>query len=153
MNFYISYENINLLGEAQYLENEFSFFYEPWNNVDFSIVLGNSYSSLDVKLREKTVVQLTGFNSKDSWIKKTLCVPKASIGKLFVEADSVVWGPGMGVHYEESWNTYYNPDSGWICIGNSDYCEICRSVQFANNTIAVVKGTDLWAIWIKPRFV
>lgn len=153
IKFYINYKKTNLIGEAQYLKNENSFFYEPWNNVDFSIIVGNSYSSLDVKLSNMTVVQLTGFNSKSNWIEKNIDVPKALIGELSIEGNQVDFHAGSGVHCEEIWETYYNPDNGWICIGNFDYCEAGQAVKFADNTIAVVNGTNLWAIWVKPRFV
>ena len=153
MEFDTNYKKINLIGEAQYLKNENSFFYEPWNNVDFSIIIGNSYSSLDVKLSNMKVVQLTGFNSKDNWIEKKIDVPKAMTGELLIKGKQGDFCTGSGIHCEETWETYYNPDNGWICIGNYEYCKTGQAVKFANNTVAVIKGTKLWAIWINPKFI
>ncbi|MBE5934271.1 MAG: hypothetical protein E7262_00580 [Lachnospiraceae bacterium] len=153
IKFYINFKTTDFVGEAQYLENELSFYYEPWNNVDFSIIIGSSYCSLDVDLTSGKVLQLTGFNSKKEWIEKTVNVPKALTGELLVKSNDIVFGVGMGVIYEEEWKTYYDVTNKWICIGNIDYSDECQAVRFADNTIAVVKKNNLWSIWIKPQFV
>ena len=66
-----------LSGKAQYIKNENSFFYEPWNNVNFSILIGNGYNSLDVNLQTKKALQLIGLNPQMNWIRKNLIVPQA----------------------------------------------------------------------------
>lgn len=153
MDFYISYKHVNFFGESQYLNNEQSFFCDPWNDVDFSIILGNSYCGLDLKLDTLKAMQISGVNPKYNWIHQDLSAPKAPIGELLVQGDPSIFEIGMGVHYADDWKTYYSPHSGWVCIGNTVFGDDCNAVTFANNTIAVVKNTMLWAIWVKPKFV
>ena len=141
-----------LSGKAQYIKNENSFFYEPWNDVNFSILIRNGYNSLDVNLQTKKALQLTGLNPQMNWIRKNLIVPKAQPGNLFILPDQN-YQTGTGIQYATNWQTYFNPDTGWICIGNpNDFCED-SAVLFANNTIAMIENNNINSIWIKPTFV
>lgn len=87
IRFSINYEDFNLIGKAQYIENENSFYYVPWNDVDFSIMLGNGYNSLDVNLDVKYILQLTEFNPKYNWIEKDILSPIEKQGCLMVLLD------------------------------------------------------------------
>ena len=60
IRFIVDYKNIVFNGEAQYLKDEYSFFYNPWNDVNFSVLIENGYNSLDVKLENGRVFQMTG---------------------------------------------------------------------------------------------
>ena len=52
IRFTVAYENIVFKGQAQYLKDEYSFFYNPWSNVNFSILIEKGYNSLDIGLRK-----------------------------------------------------------------------------------------------------
>ena len=69
--------HIDYDGYAQYSIEENSFYYEPWNDVDFSIIIGKGYSSLDLNLDTFNVLQLTGFNPRKNWVSQALAVPKS----------------------------------------------------------------------------
>lgn len=56
MRFIVTYENTVFNGQAQYLKDEHSFFYAPWNDVNFSILIGQGYNSLDIKLETGRVL-------------------------------------------------------------------------------------------------
>lgn len=73
--FTVTYENIVFNGQAQYLKDEYSFFYAPWNNVDFSVLIGQGYNSLDIKLKTGRVLQVTGINPNYNRIKKESVTP------------------------------------------------------------------------------
>ena len=45
IRFIVDYKNIVFNGEAQYLKDEYSFFYNPWNDVNFSVLIENGYNS------------------------------------------------------------------------------------------------------------
>ena len=152
IGFSVLYKNINFLGEAQYIDDESSFYYKPWNYVDYALVIGNGYNSLDVNLKTMNVVQLTGLNPKRNWIKKNLSVPYAQPGELLVLLNENYQG-GTGVQYAKNWETYFNLDTGWICIGNPNYASTDKAVIFANNTVAVVREKTLLSVWIRPRFI
>lgn len=152
MKFIITYENIALNGQAQYLKDECSFFYEPWNDVDFSILIGYGYNSLDVKSERGRVLQVTGINPNYNWIEKELFTPISQRGILTVLFDEK-HQQGTGVQYANDWQTYFCRKTGWVCIGNPDCNSESESVEFAQNSVAVIDNGQLSSIWIKPQFV
>lgn len=75
MRFYIKYENTAFYGSPQYILDDESFFYDPWNDTDFSIYIGDSYLSLDIILKSGEVKQLSGFSPRNNWIERSFSVP------------------------------------------------------------------------------
>lgn len=152
MRFIITYENIVFNGQAQYLKDEYSFFYDPWNDVNFSILIEHGYNSLDIKLENGRVLQVTGINPNYNWIEKELVAPVFQRGILTVSFDEKCQ-EGTGIQYASDWQTYFNYKTGWVCIGNPD-CNIkSKSVEFAKNSVAVIDNGQLSSIWIRPQFI
>lgn len=143
--------HIQFDGCAQYIIDEDSFCYKPWKDVDFSIIVGKGYNSLDLKLKTANVLQLTGFNPRKNWVPQSLVVPKNKTGLLKANISSDQQ-KGSGIQYVDNWKTYYDEENGWICIGNPQ-CENGVAVEFAQNTLAVIDNRELKAIWIKPEFI
>lgn len=152
IQFTIDYKEVNFKGQAQYIKEEFSFFYAPWNDVNFSILIGNGYNSLDVNLGNSHVMQVTGLNPDYNWIKKDIAVPSARRGLLKVLFDNK-HDSGTGIQYAADWQTYFNEKTGWVCIGNPDCKSSWESVEYADNTIAVMERGQIKSIWIKPAFI
>lgn len=152
MRFIITYENTAFNGQAQYLKDEYSFFYDPWNDVNFSILIEQGYNSLDIKLETGRVLQVTGINPSYNWVEKKLVTPASQRGILTVLLDEK-HQEGTGIQYANDWETYFDYKTGWVCIGNPD-CNIdSKSVEFANNSVAVIDNEQLSSIWIRPQFV
>ena len=97
IRFIVDYKNIVFNGEAQYLKDEYSFFYNPWNDVNFSVLIENGYNSLDVKLENGRVFQMTGLNPDYNWIEKELVIPVSQPGILMVSFDRK-YQEGIGKH-------------------------------------------------------
>lgn len=152
MQFIISYENIAFYGQAKYLKDEYSFSYDPWNDVNFSILIENGYNSLDVKLENGRVLQMTGLNPDYNWVEKELVAPICKKGILTVLFEEK-YQDGTGILYASGWQTYFNGKTGWVCIGNPDCNSKSKSVEFAKNTIAVIENGHLSSIWIRPNFI
>lgn len=143
------YTETMLVGEPIYLENEYSFYYEPWNPVDFSIMIDSA--SLDMSLSSMEIKQFTGLSPSVNWVKKPLTPPSAQQGILSISsAESFL--PGTGTEFVVNWPTFYDEDTEWICVGDDDYTNSIL-VEFATNTIACIKEENLAAVWIKPRHV
>jgi hypothetical protein len=79
-------------------------------------------------------------------------MPKSKKGNLMTIFDNVQQ-KGTAIDYDTTWSTYYNEESQCICIGNVivDDNDVC--IEFANNIIAVLRGSDLVSIWAKIREV
>ena len=152
MRFTITYENIAFNGQAQYLKEEYSFFCDPWNDVNFSVLIGQGYNSLDIKLQTGRVLQVTGLNPNYNWIEKELVAPIFQRGILTVLFDKK-YQEGTGIQYANDWETYFNHKTGWVCIGNPDCNNESKGVEFAQNSVAVIDNGQLSSIWIRPQFV
>lgn len=152
LEFAIDYVEICFKGQAQYIKQESSFLYHPWNDVNFAIIIGNGYNSLDVNLQNNLVMQVTGLNPSYNWIKKDIIAPfsRPGILKAFFHD---TYCPGTGIQYATDWKTYFNEKTGWVCIGNPNHINKWASVEFAANTIAVIANGQIESIWIKPIFI
>ena len=152
MRLVVKHERIDFKGQALYLKDEQSFFYDPWNDVDFSILIAYGYNSLDINLNSGRVLQMTGLNPSCKWISKELTAPVYQQGILVVSFDEKKQA-GTGMQYANNWETYFDCKTGWVCIGDPQYSRTSDSVEFAKNTIAVIDDGQLSSIWIKPLFV
>lgn len=91
-------------------------------------------------------------NPNYNWIKKELAAPVSQRGILTVSFDEKCQ-EGIGIQYASDWQTYFNCKTGWVCIGNPD-CNIeSKSVEFAQDSIAVIDNGQLSSIWIRPEFI
>ena len=66
MTFRIKHQGILQNGTPVYIESENSFSFEPWNECNFSILIGKGYNSLDVNLNTKKIVHVSGLNPKNT---------------------------------------------------------------------------------------
>ena len=78
MQFVVEYKATNFNGEPQYLKDECSFIYTPWNYVDFSIMIGEGYNSLDLNLDDGYILQLTGLTKIIIGLRKNLFYQNSS---------------------------------------------------------------------------
>ena len=86
------------------------------------------------------------------WIYTDRLPPSSTPGILIVIPDAPII-PGVSRRLKErgAWPVFVNPKHGWICIGDLDVPEPFESVEFVRNTIAVLKESDLKAIWLRPE--
>ena len=150
--FSVKYKEIEYEGMLIYDLKESTFYYEPWNDVDFSIILGSSYIGLDLNLYENKILQMSGYSSKRNWIKKRLTIPDGSTGELYISKLDKNWFSGSGVIYDISTNIYFDINTGWICIGNLfEEVSYKNVVEFAKDSIAVINNEGvLLSLYIRP---
>ncbi|MBE6742814.1 hypothetical protein [Faecalispora jeddahensis] len=151
MKFYVRNIMKDFTGNLLYDKKENSFIYEPFETIDFSIMIGGAYVGLDISLKTMKVLAVSGYSPMDTWVKSLLTIPnKIDKFELYVHADKQ-WHQGEGTSYAE-WQAYYDPDSKWVCIGNK---EIRNSlfVEFANNCFAVINQNQVYSIYLKPEFI
>ena len=135
-------------GKLLYIREEESLFYEPFsNNVGVSIMCG-AYTGLDTICETGQIVHISGLNSKNAWIKKSLIMPLAATGDLYVNFDEPPI-KGTGIDYDRTWETYYDYDINCICIGDYLTKESDDCVEFASGLIAVLRNQQLISIWAK----
>lgn len=152
MKFFINELDMPYNFEPFYNKIEQSFFTKPDAFNEFVIMIKGAYTSLDVSLLSSNVYCISGVNPQHNWYKAKLSLPKAIKGSLQVEFDEVVI-PGTGIDYATDWKTYYDHETGIICMGEPTFIGQVSNVEFTCNTIASVLNQELIAVWIKPKFV
>ncbi|MFW9332016.1 hypothetical protein ACN6AX_02135 [Paenibacillus polymyxa] len=139
-------------GQVIYVKDENSFDFDPSLSADFSILVG--YLNITFDTESKLARQIWGLSPLDVWIEKPLVVPTAMLGGLLlvsgVEMES---GECQRIVDVNSWKTFYDKCSGWVCIGDPKYDNDETAVEFAKDTISVLRNNTLKSLWLKPVFV
>jgi len=150
MRFSYNKNDAKWMGELLYIQSEYSLLYKPYcKNIGLDIICG-AYTSLDTVIETGEAVHISGLNPKDTWISKEMEFPKSEKGELFAHFDKPPM-KGTGIKYNESWITYCNLGSSFICIGNPDVEDSDAHIEFANGIVATIRKDQLISIWAKYR--
>ena len=137
--------------EEQYFTNERSFDCNPSTNVDINVAI--AYLNLGIDSEDMCVKCFWGFSPRESWKEVALCVPSAIEGELRLVGEYEA-GLTWRIDKNKMWESYFDKESGWYCIGNSMLENDDTAVKIINNMIAVVDNTsELKAVWVQPIFV
>jgi hypothetical protein len=60
-------------------------------------------------------------------------------------------GISIGLVEINEWPTIYDAKSGWLCIGSPNMHNSSDCVEFASDTVAVIQGDILTALWLHPK--
>jgi len=143
---------MNFRGELLYIKGEQSLLYKPFNtNVGIGVLIGY-YTELNTICETGEVIHISGFNSKSTWIEKKLDIPESKRGRLWIHFDDSPM-KGTGIEYDRTWETFYDAEKHYICIGDHLTSDNDDCIEFANNIIAVLRGGQLVAIWAKIKEV
>lgn len=137
--------------EEQYFTNERSFDCKPSANVDINVAI--AYLNLGIDSEDMCVKCFWGFSPRESWKEVALCVPFAIEGELRLVGE---YEAGLTWRNDKNkmWESYFDKESGWYCIGNSMLEDDDKAVKIINNMIVVVDNTsELKAVWVQPIFV
>lgn len=137
--------------EEQYFINERSFDCNPSTNVDINVAM--AYLNLGIDSEDMCVKCFWGFSPRESWKEVALCVPSAIEGNLRLVGEYEA-GLTWRIDKNKMWESYFDKESGWYCIGNSILKDDDTAVKIINNMIAVVDSTsEIKAVWVHPTFV
>jgi hypothetical protein len=73
-------------------------------------------------------------------------------GNLFVHFEDPITA-GTGDYYATDWKSYFDKRNNHICIGNPNIKKDDDCIEFATGIIAVLRGSELIAIWGKVKIV
>lgn len=138
-------------GKLIYRKEDHSFDFEPMRSSDFSIIIG--YLNITFDSYTRVAQQIWGFHASDSWQHKILQQPISFQGELLLDDSiNIESGEVERIVEVDEWSTFYDHQSGWICIGDPDaITEV--AIEIALSTIIVLENRILKAIWLKPEFV
>lgn len=137
--------------EERYFINDRSFDCNPFVNVDINVAI--AYLNLGVDSEDMCVKCLWGFSPRESWKEVKLFVPSAIEGELRLVGEYEA-GLTWRIDKNKMWESYFDKESSWYCIGNSMLEDEDTAVKVIDNMIAVVDNTsELKAVWVQPIFV
>ena len=63
------------------------------------------------------------------------------------------WAPGIAytIGGPTDWPVWINKKGGWVCLGEPRYKGPVEAIEFATDSIAVLDGTKLVAVWLRPE--
>ncbi|WP_294547367.1 hypothetical protein [uncultured Pseudoflavonifractor sp.] len=152
MHFFYKASTNVMKGSLYYITEEQSLACLPLRKSDYSLVLGQSYCSLDILLETKEAVQIAGWNSIKRWKHHSLQAPKSSPGHLYLSTEEKLLS-GSGRNYGLHWETYYDPRTSWICMGESTNLRGCECIAFREGLIAALRENLLISIWGRVHFI
>lgn len=110
-----------------------------------------NYLQLEID-HEGTVLYAWGlFNHPTTWLDTTSLPPDPARGTLVANVpEPIVPGISRRLNEGHVWQAYVNRQQGWLCLGEPSASPSCRAIEFAPNSIAVLDGSRLVAVWLKP---
>lgn len=85
----------------------------------------------------------------DLWQGARLIKPK-SVKKSLKLLGEYKGGYIWRLHKDGTWNSYFDENTGWYCIGDTYVSESDLCVEFAENTLTMLCGKILKSIWLHP---
>lgn len=137
--------------EEHYFISDRSFDCKPSVNVDINVAI--AYLNLGIDSDDRCVKCFWGFSPRESWREANLLVPTAIEGKLRLVGEYEA-GLTWRIDKSKMWESYFNKESGWFCIGNTMLEDEDKAVKIIKNMIVVVdKTSSLKSVWIRPVFI
>jgi len=138
-------------GLINYSEVESALDFIPKANSDIIILI--NYINIGFDSDTMSANQIWGFLPKESWKMQKLDIPKTiHEGELILkgEYDSGSWR----VDKDKIWQTYYDTEKQWVCIGNPVIKESFFCIEILENVVAVLnESKHLKSLWVQPNFI
>jgi hypothetical protein len=108
---------------------------------------------LEVAVDSSLCLYIWGYCPTGRWKRSPLSPPMAQPGSLRAIHDAPLV-PGVSVGLEEMIpvTAWFDPASGWFCMGNNESPAGVQAVEFATGCLAVVLAVGrLSSLWVKPE--
>ncbi|WP_261570655.1 hypothetical protein [Frankia gtarii] len=146
------------LGEVRYSIKDLAFDHSlnVTQSTEFPHMMRQSLTfdtlAIDCDLRTTRALYAWGYTPRAGWKKGTVGLPSiVRSGQVLVEIDEPVQkGEVIQIADRESTVMKFDRSSGWFecSAGLAD-----QGVEIAANTIIGLKGDEIVALWLRPRFV
>lgn len=109
---------------------------------------------LEVAVHSSLCLYIWGYCPMCGWERIRMSPPRPQHGSLraIPDPDDPLI-PGVSVELEDVMPTpWFDPTSGWFCMGNHNSPTGAQAVQFATGCVAVVSADGgLWSLWVRPE--
>jgi hypothetical protein len=138
-------------GQVVYVKRDWSFDFVPHQMCGCSILIADIELCFHSEIRRAS--EIGGYHPDATWIHKPLTPPHAFTGSLILLDDTIEDGDIVRLEGSFEWPTSYDPASGWVCVGDDQTSTEDEAVEFATNTMVVLRQQQLKALWLRPVFV
>jgi len=133
-----------------YREAEHSFLAVPKPSGGITSVLVNDLQ-LEVDDRGTVLYAWGLFPHAEKCIPTTLLPPTTRRLRLRFIPDED-WTPGVSTRLnKQPWDVFANRSDGWVAVGTPETPPNSEAIEFAPNSIAILDGDSIVAIWLKPK--
>jgi hypothetical protein len=107
---------------------------------------------LEVAVDTSLCLYIWGYCPMGRWERTTLMPPVARRGSLRAVHDKPLV-PAVSIGLEQMIGTtaWFDPDSGWFCVGKKEIASDVQAVEFATGCVAVVADGRLSSLWVRPE--
>lgn len=152
MEFEVIYDRPILRGAVIYDTQYHSFDFVPAEPRDESSVSSVLLDDLELEISDlHRVLWASGYCPYAYWKRARLVPPMSRSGRLVAAIDPpVVPGASVRIARPGIWPVIFDPNSRWVCIGSAEPAVQDEAVEFAADSIAVVRNGTLSALWLHP---
>ncbi len=144
-------------GQLRYVSEDYAFDFRMDSSQEARRGNGGATSfavdtlQLEVAIDTSLCLYIWGYCPMGKWQCASLLPPTARRGSLQAIYDKPLT-PGVSIGLENMLpaHAWFDPDSGWFCMGNKDVPASAEPVEFATNCVAVVMDRGLSSLWIRP---
>jgi hypothetical protein len=107
---------------------------------------------LEVGVDTSLCLYIWGYCPMGKWGLSSLSPPTARRGLLRAIHDKpLVSAVSIGLEHMMPVNAWFDPESGWFCMGNREVPSGAQAVEFATGCLAVVVDGRLSSLWVRPE--
>lgn len=100
---------------------------------------------------EGRVLSIDGYAPRKAWIPTRVEPPTGEEGLVVVTTPTGPRGASVRLTSGHPWPNHFNQDKGWLCVGDPSRDPGSRAVQVAPDSLLVLRGSELVAIWLRVR--
>lgn len=147
-----------LQGKLIYRPNEYSFDFEVRSESELALRAGGKGTTsllvgtlqIEVGIETGAALFVWGLHSHSmQWRREDLPRISKEKGGLKIDGEPII-GVSQGLAEVGEWQTTYDSEIGWLCIGSGENQLADSYREFAENTVAGLINDRLVSLWLRP---
>ncbi|MCP9456511.1 MAG: hypothetical protein NNA18_10440 [Nitrospira sp.] len=141
-------------GKPIYIVKDWSFYYDVKASYVPTVHLASFLSdTIELLINVDTFicVYVAGYHPYGLRELTSPCIPKYVPGIIKAHTNEQLL-PGVGHHFEDMGppTSWFDPTTGWWCIGRKEPPPGSQAVEFATGCVAILLDERLVSLWVRP---
>lgn len=141
-----TFEEVTDVNKFEYNKEKSSLGFPNHENALVSIGIG--FAGLEIDPENFEVIGVKGLLPRSIWLKKNFPTPTPKKAKITINTTGVEIRNKTYIQINKQSDTYYNPKTGWICIGEYKVYGIDDVLEFVENGYLVVRDNKIISFWL-----